>query len=391
MSGRAQGGTIFAAVNRLLEAAMPGPFRLTFVVGCLLLGLLTAFGCQTHVPSILLEVEDPEGLAPNQLQVTVSIEGLEAQRVTRPEAPNGPLESPQTLRIFMPDEAVGQEVTVKVEALRDDAVVGTAESTVVVNEHEDTALKVSLAGIPYVCDETTCALGCCSENECIEDAFDACGLGGGACNACSRIAADQCVDGACQCGEGTPCPAGYACEAGACMPLGEGESCMNSESCQSPPGQCYEEQGTCGDDGKCSYAPKSSTASCDDGVRCTVNDTCDGAGACVAGAPKVCNSPPNGQCWDGAGSCNEATGACVYTQKPVDTFCGGSACTTGTCNSSGACVTSNLPNGTACSEGGGVSCSQCFDGVCEPLCPMTLCCGDGTCRTPKGQCSIEPF
>ncbi|HLT31116.1 MAG TPA: hypothetical protein VK013_13840 [Myxococcaceae bacterium] len=366
---------------------MQKPFRLLLAFGCLLLALVPAFGCQTHVPSILLEVEDPEGLGPTQLLVTVNIEGLETQRVTRPEAPNGPLASPQTLRIFMPDESVGQEVNLTVEALRDDKVVGTAQSMVVVRDNEDTAVKVRLVEVPYVCDETTCPLGCCSENACIEDAFGACGLGGGACNACSRIAADQCVDGACQCGEGTPCPAGFACEAGSCMSLGEGESCVTSATCTSPPGQCHEEQGTCGEDGKCAYAPKSSGASCDDGIRCTENDVCDGAGAC-GGTEKTCGSPLNTQCWDRDGACNEATGACEYDQKPAGTSCGtNTECSTSACNSAGACVATPVPDGTVC---GGLDCGVCAGGTCNITCLAAFCCGDGTCRSPKGHCGIEP-
>lgn len=366
---------------------MQGPFRLTFFVGCLLLGLVAAFGCQTSVPSILLEIEDPIGLEPTQLLVTISIHGLETQRVTRPEAPNGPLESPQTLRLFMPDEAIGQQVDLDVEALRDGKVVGTAQTVVVMDEGADTSVKVRLIEVPFVCDETTCPLGCCSEGECIENAFEACGLGGGACDACHRIAADQCVDGACQCGDGTPCPAGFACEAGRCMPLGDGESCMSAESCQSPPGQCYEEQGTCGADGKCSYAPKGTTAACDDGIRCTVDDVCDGAGTC-GGAAKTCESPPNSQCWDGAGACDEATGACVYDQKPVNTACGtNTECTFSACNSAGTCVATLSPDGTVC---GAKSCGLCSSGACVLQCiKEEYCCGDGTCRLPNSSCSVE--
>ncbi|HLT30796.1 MAG TPA: hypothetical protein VK013_12185, partial [Myxococcaceae bacterium] len=189
----------------------------------LLLAFGMAAGCHSTVPSLLLTIEDPTGLAPTQVRITVSVEELETHRVTRPEVPQEPLASPQTLRLFMPDEAVGRRVDLTVEALRDGVVVGTAVTVTVLKAVEDTLLAVALvpSAESDVCDATTCPFGCCDGNVCIEGDVEACGSGGGACKACDNTSSDACIEGACRCGADAPCPAGYRCEGGACAPSGE--------------------------------------------------------------------------------------------------------------------------------------------------------------------------
>lgn len=66
--------------------------------------------------------------------------------------------------------------------------------------------------------------------------------------------------------------------------------------------------------------PASSTASCDDGLYCNGDETCEGAGVCTNPADIVCDTPP-GPCYEPLGECNEQTDTCVYdyddTQGPV--------------------------------------------------------------------------
>ena len=395
---------------------MRGLKRCLLSLPFLLIAFGMAAGCHSTVPSLLLTIEDPTGVAPTQLRVTVSVEELETHNLKRPEVPAGPLASPQTLRLFMPDEAVGRRVDLTVEALRDDVVVGSAVTVTVLKAVEDTQIEMSLvpASEPEVCDATTCPFGCCNGNVCVEGDLSACGAGGGACNACDTTSTDQCVEGSCRCGADAPCPTGYRCQEGACAPSGEGQSCTVSEQCNAAPGQCFEAQGTCGEDGKCSYAPKPTTEGCDDKNSCTDGDHCDGAGVCVStpkacngptgqcledvgecvngtcrydplpgtqgcddnnrctdsdtcdgagsckGTPKSCSNPPNLLCWEQSGTC--ADGSCTYTQKQVGTTCGtGDACTAYTCNAAGQCVSS----------------------------PKVTCDNPGQCRTAPGTCNPQ--
>ncbi|PTL76438.1 hypothetical protein DAT35_49825 [Vitiosangium sp. GDMCC 1.1324] len=75
---------------------------------------------------------------------------------------------------------------------------------------------------------------------------------------------------------------------------------------------------------------------CNDGNSCTVNDVCNGSGACV-GAPMECKSP-QGQCYSSVGTC--VNGSCYYAPADEGVSCSdGRGCTRGdTCNGHGGCV-----------------------------------------------------
>lgn len=112
-----------------------------------------------------------------------------------------------------------------------------------------------------------------------------------------------CVDGACvqppldagiPCREADPCVIDAACDgAGACV-VAEGIECAD------PPGPCHMPVGVCGTDGTCSYALRTIGTPCEDGDGCTLEDACDGRGACVPGP--IC--PTDNPC--AAGSCGGA-------------------------------------------------------------------------------------
>ncbi|NRD53614.1 Kelch repeat-containing protein, partial [Corallococcus exiguus] len=103
-------------------------------------------------------------------------------------------------------------------------------------------------------------------------------------------------------------------------------------TCNNSPGSCHEAAGTCSN-GVCSYAPKATGATCDDGNACTGADVCNGAGVC-AGSATQCGSPP-GQCYETAGTCSDGT--CSYAYKATGAACDdGDACTVDeTCNGAG--------------------------------------------------------
>ncbi|MBI5544448.1 MAG: hypothetical protein HY901_11195 [Deltaproteobacteria bacterium] len=89
--------------------------------------------------------------------------------------------------------------------------------------------------------------------------------------------------------------------------------------CNTPPGQCFKEAGSCSEGG-CVYPPKDDETGCDDGNACTERDVCR-AGTCQ-GTPKSCLTPPSGHCTGGSsfvsysslGTCSD--GACQYAELP---------------------------------------------------------------------------
>lgn len=79
------------------------------------------------------------------------------------------------------------------------------------------------------------------------------------------------------CDDGLECTPSSSCYEGSCVP--------DSFGCFDPPGDCYEPVGGCaGPAGECEYYPKDAGEACDDGLTCTVGDSCDGAGICEEGA-----------------------------------------------------------------------------------------------------------
>jgi hypothetical protein len=110
-----------------------------------------------------------------------------------------------------------------------------------------------------------------------------------------------------------------------------GQTC--SSACNSPPNSCYESTGISTSSG-CLYNPKPAGAACNDGLSCTANDVCNGAGACQG--TTTCGSPP-GSCYEPVGACSSS--GCVYALKPSGAACNdGSSCTINdVCNGSGVC------------------------------------------------------
>lgn len=117
------------------------------------------------------------------------------------------------------------------------------------------------------------------------------------------------------CNDQLGCTTGDTCNAGACE--GTQVTCpLPSNACLSPVGICQEPSGTCFN------APRpAGTGTCSDGVACTINDTCNGAGGC-AGTAVSCTTPPT-QCHGATTGC-DVNGACLYGSR------NGLACDAGT-------------------------------------------------------------
>ncbi len=83
--------------------------------------------------------------------------------------------------------------------------------------------------------------------------------------------------------------------------------------CDDPPSMCHANPGTC-DDGDCTYDPLPVGSECDDGVACTIGDTCGTTGTCEPGPECVqADGCATGVCTDGA---------CVFTPAPEGMSCG---------------------------------------------------------------------
>jgi len=131
------------------------------------------------------------------------------------------------------------------------------------------------------------------------------------------------------CDDGSFCTVNGTCVSGQCM--GEPRNCSAAgEGCTY--GSCDEENDVCitGDN-------KPQGAACDDGLFCTVNETCDGYGHCGDGLPKNCS---NFASVCATAFCNEEANQCEAVPKPPGTYCDdGLFCTINTtCNETGECT-----------------------------------------------------
>jgi hypothetical protein len=119
------------------------------------------------------------------------------------------------------------------------------------------------------------------------------------------------------CDDGNPCTYADQCSAGACA--GTPITCS--------PGSC-DVSSSCNGTSACTVTRKPDNASCSDGNPCTLNDTCQ-SGSCVPGSPKLC--PALADPCKGAGSCDPASGGCVYAAAPDGTTCAAGTCQGGAC------------------------------------------------------------
>ncbi len=235
-------------------------------------------------------------------------------------------------------------------------------------------------------DGTGCDDGdlCTQSDQCTD------GTCGGSAVDCSGLD-DQCNTGTCNAGTGT-------CEA---TPVGNGTGCDDGDLCTQSD-QCTD--GTCGgsavdcsglDDqcntgtcnagtGTCEATPVGNGTGCDDGLVCTITDTCEG-GACV-GSGDPCGQGPT--C---ASFCSEPNGSCL---TPAGTPCedDGNVCTDDVCDGAGNCGIANedpCDDGLFCTEN-----DRCLDTSCTGTNPCGASQGcTGTCSEEEQACRTcgHPF
>lgn len=182
-------------------------------------------------------------------------------------------------------------------------------------------------------------------------------------------------DGA-RCDDGLLCTVGESCDGGSCQGGHPLDCSYLASGCTV--GQCDETAG-------CQQAPAPEGTTCNDGLFCTVNDVCT-AGVC-AGATNDCSSVVTGDCEIGV--CDEDFDFCTTEDKPLGTECDdGFLCTDGaTCSSFGTCQTGATKDCSAVAD-------QCNSGVCDAVTgeceaePITgLSCNDADACTTLDTCS----
>jgi hypothetical protein len=149
-----------------------------------------------------------------------------------------------------------------------------------------------------------------------------------------------------ECPIGSPCEPGDPCAlAGVCDEAGTCEP-TTWVSCDDPPGPCYDQTGSCNDEGRCEYAVAEAGVACNDDDPCTVEGTCDGRGQCVPG--ETC--PTDNPCE--VGLCKDD--GCVFDPVPNGSSCGNAA-SKRCCNGGCVDISSDVQHcggcNTACAEG----------------------------------------
>lgn len=232
------------------------------------------------------------------------------------------------------------------------------------------------------CDPQTksCLTGCSSDVQCVSNSFCdiatmSCGGlkdNGTACTAGTQCKSGKCIEGVC-CGglsaSANSCPACQSCavagKAGTCQALPAGPA--GAGSCPVGDGVCGQQ--TCNGAGACVAANPAGTScgtpSCvgEDKVQA---QACNSGGACAnAGAPTVC-----------PGSFKCVAGACK-TSCTLDTDCvSGKVC------SGNQCVDPKKANGIACSAG-----DECVSGFCAGTGNTKVCC-NSACTGACNSCTL---
>ena len=205
----------------------------------------------------------------------------------------------------------------------------------------------------------------------------------GVCNATSGTCEARPVFDGKPCDDGLFCTVGETCNGGACH-------AGNPRDCSAQSDQCNE--GYCDEHTKaCEARPAFDGHPCDDGLFCSVGETCNG-GVCHAGNPRDCSAQSD-QC--NLGVCNDITDQCEAEPANQGLPCDDrEPCTVReTCDSAGQCANgqaydcSGDEKNTACAR---ATCDSRFaEANCEgPLEPINEggICTDGTSCTPVDTC-----
>ncbi|RKH55977.1 hypothetical protein [Corallococcus llansteffanensis] len=195
-----------------------------------------------------------------QLRVSGTVAGgMDVPTTMLPETAERALQSGESFRVLLHDAADGAQATVRVEGLRDGAVLATGEATATVRDGYEVEVTVRLSSDPLPDGGTGdggtpdagpgtfclgCRDGCCRDGVCADRTARTCGVGGVACSDCTEQKADTCTaQGTCACGNGPACGKNASlCFGGQCR-CGLGNACGPGLACVS--GQCRCDPSTC--------------------------------------------------------------------------------------------------------------------------------------------------
>jgi hypothetical protein len=241
---------------------------------------------------------------------------------------------------------------------------------------------VALVVIALVCPASP-AWACKKNSECSDGnpcTIDRCDH---ASRTCSHVPATNGTT----CNDSNACTRTDTCQAGVCVGANP-KTCVASDQCHAA--------GTCDPaTGQCSNPVVADGTACTDYDLCTQTDVCQ-AGACVGGNPIICTAIDACHL---VGTCEPTTGVCSNPPKNAAVCTPVDQCTTaGTCDPvSGACTTPAKGDGTACNDGS--ACTQtdvCASGVCTGGNPVVCdatnpCVTAGTCDALTGTCTGAPL
>ena len=185
-----------------------------------------------------------------------------------------------------------------------------------------------------------------------------------------------CTDDRCDVGACVHVPlAGWCAIGGVCVEVGA----------RQPGDACH----VCSAANPTAWSPEIDGTGCDDGLFCTVGDTCAG-GACQGGPARSC---PTSDDPCSSSACDEGADACVATQRPNGERCGaaGDACTWSECWW-GTCALQQAANHAPCADGDACTAGdECLMGSCVPGSPVACdqapaCRASAGCNPATGAC-----
>lgn len=165
---------------------------------------------------------------------------------------------------------------------------------------------------------------------------------------------DVCTGGFCG-GTALVCSDDIPCTFDICDGSGECQHVPNDNVCTPSTNSC--EEAICDAVAGCVASDLPSGTLCTDGDPCTLEDTCDGAGVCTAGASLSCPDTNLDDCL--LATCTTGVG-CATISADMGTSCDGDAsiCTPDTCDADGNCV---LGAELTCADDG----NPCTDSLCD--------------------------
>jgi formylglycine-generating enzyme required for sulfatase activity len=236
-----------------------------------------------------------------------------------------------------------------------------------------------------------CQTAACDEtrDRCVAQATNE----GAVCDNPETATGDRCVDGACvasdcectgindccdgcfvrntggTCDDGLFCTNGDTCSASGQCVAGPARSCAGTPVGNCQTAVCDDEVDAC----RAVSSPDLAGTSCDDGLYCTVGETCTAAGACEGGRARDCSGIITVAACQSNAACDDTADQCTFVAVNA-----GSACTSPDfCTVNATCAADGSCTGSA---------RDCSAAQTEPACQ-----GPGVCNSAAGRCEAPPI